>query len=74
MQLIGKRAETLQRDWDLMFRQLIDREPSLLVFDDLDLLVSAPQNNQDESLSGETWYYKRLDTLNRFVSSIISQM
>ena len=58
--LIGKRAETLQRDWEVMFRQLIDREPSLLVLDDLDLLVSAPQNDQDETLNGEAWYYRRL--------------
>jgi hypothetical protein len=43
-----------------MFRQLIDREPSLLVLDDLDLLVSAPQNDQDETLNGEAWYYRRL--------------
>jgi hypothetical protein len=30
------------------------------VLDDLDLLVSAPQNDQDETLNGEAWYYRRL--------------
>lgn len=42
-----------------MFSQLVQREPSLLVLDDLDLLVSSPQNNQDDGLNGEGWYYKR---------------
>lgn len=43
-----------------MFRQLLDREPSVVVLDDLDLLVSAPQNDQDDTLNGEAWYYRRL--------------
>ncbi|KAK4022478.1 hypothetical protein OUZ56_007940 [Daphnia magna] len=61
--LKGKRAETLQRDWEIMFRQLLDREPSVVVLDDLDLLVSAPQNDQDDTLNGEAWYYRRLAAL-----------
>ena len=51
--------EALHRDWHAMFQQLIERQPSVLVFDDLDHLASCPQNEQDDSLQGESWYYRR---------------
>ena len=59
--VIGKQVETLHHEWQSMFQQLLERQPTVLVFDDLDLLTSCPQNDQDDSLQGESWYYKRLD-------------
>lgn len=66
--------ETLKRDWDLMFHQLVEREPSVLILDDLDVLVGTSQNNQDDSVSGESWYYKRfvevIKTLKKYYSNL----
>lgn len=56
---LGKKAETLQRDWRNVFKQLQANEPSILVLDNLDLLASNPQNESDDMLSGESWYYAR---------------
>lgn len=56
---LGKRVETLQRDWSLIFQKLTECEPSLLILDDLDLLAGSSDNNQDDNINGEAWYYKR---------------
>jgi len=62
--LKGKKIETLQRDWNLMFQQLIEMEPSILVLDDLDLLASNQPNDQD-NVMGESWYFARIADLIR---------
>ena len=63
--------ETLKRDWDLMFHQLVEREPSVLILDDLDVLVGTSQNNQDDSVSGESWYYKRFVEVIKTLKNIL---
>lgn len=56
---LGKKVETLQRDWSAVFQQLSEREPSILILDDLDLLAGSSENNQEDSINSEAWYYKR---------------
>ena len=62
--LPGKKIETLHREWQAIVQQLLEKQPSILVLDDLDLLASYPQNDHDDSLNGENWYSTRYLAIN----------
>ena len=55
----GKKIETLQREWRSVFHELLDKQPAVMILDDLDLLACCPQNEHDDSLGGENWYSTR---------------
>ena len=57
--LKGRKIEALQREWQSLFQELVDKQPSVLILDDLDLLAGYPQNDHDDSLNGENWYSTR---------------
>lgn len=57
--LSGKKIETLRREWQSTFNELVEKQPSLLVLDDLDLLTSCSQSEHGDDFSGENFYYLR---------------
>ena len=56
--LAGKRVELIQRQWQQVFVEVTWYQPSVILFDDLDQLVSAPSALQE--MGGEALYKRRL--------------
>ena len=54
----GKRVESIQKQWQQVFVEAAWHQPSVIVFDDLDQLVSAPSALQE--MGGEALYKRRL--------------
>ena len=56
--LAGKRVESIQKQWQQLFVEAAWHQPSVIVFDNLDELVSAPSALQE--IGGEALYKRRL--------------
>ena len=56
--LLGKRVETIQKQWQQIFVEAAWHQPSVILFDDLDQIVSAPSALQE--MGGEALYKQRL--------------
>lgn len=56
--LAGKRVESVQKQWQQVFVEAAWHQPSVILFDDLDQLVSAPSALQE--MGGEALYKRRL--------------
>ena len=54
----GKRVESIQKQWQQLFVEAAWHQPSVIVFDNLDELVSAPSALQE--IGGEALYKRRL--------------
>lgn len=54
----GKRVESIQKQWQQVFVEAAWYQPSVILFDDLDQLVSAPSALQE--MGGEALYKRRL--------------
>lgn len=54
----GKRVETIQKQWQQIFVEAAWHQPSVILFDDLDQIVSAPSALQE--MGGEALYKQRL--------------
>ena len=55
---IGKRVDTIQKQWQQIFVEAAWHQPSVILFDDLDQVVSAPSALQE--MGGEALYKRRL--------------
>ena len=56
--LVGKRVETIQKQWEQIFINAAWHQPSVILFDDLDQVISAPSALQE--IGGEALYKRRL--------------
>jgi len=56
--LVGKRVETIQKQWQQIFIDAAWHQPSVILFDDLDQVISAPSALQE--MGGEALYKCRL--------------
>ena len=56
--LVGKRVETIQKQWQQVFIDAAWHQPSVILFDDLDQVISAPSALQE--IGGEALYKCRL--------------
>ena len=56
--LVGKRVETIQKQWQQIFIDAAWHQPSVILFDDLDQVISAPSALQE--MGGEALYKRRL--------------
>lgn len=56
--LVGKRVETIQKQWQQIFIDAAWHQPSVILFDDLDQVISAPSTLQE--MGGEALYKCRL--------------
>ena len=56
--LVGKRVETIQKQWQQIFIDAAWHQPSVILFDDLDQVISAPSALQE--IGGEALYKCRL--------------
>lgn len=56
--LVGKRVETIQKQWQQIFIDAAWHQPSVILFDDLDQVISAPSALQE--VGGEALYKCRL--------------
>ena len=56
--LVGKRVETIQKQWQQIFIDAAWHQPSVILFDDLDQVISAPGALQE--MGGEALYKRRL--------------
>ncbi|KAL9964534.1 hypothetical protein ACROYT_G028189 [Oculina patagonica] len=54
----GKRVDTIQKQWQQIFLEAAWHQPSVILFDDLDQVVSAPSALQE--MGGEALYKRRL--------------
>lgn len=54
----GKRVDTIQKQWQQLFLEAAWHQPSVILFDDLDQVVSAPSALQE--MGGEALYKHRL--------------
>lgn len=54
----GKRVDTIQKQWQQLFLEAAWHQPSVILFDDLDQVVSAPSALQE--MGGEALYKRRL--------------
>lgn len=64
----GKRVDTIQKQWQQIFMEAAWHQPSVILFDDLDQVLSAPSALQE--MGGETLYKHRL-TQGEMVSRMI---
>jgi len=55
---VGKRVETIQKQWQQIFIDAAWHQPSVILFDDLDQVISAPSALQE--MGGEALYQRRL--------------
>ena len=60
--LKGKRIETIQKSWNNTLAECLHRQPSLLVFDNLDAIASMPSKPGQE-MSAEAVYTERVGLL-----------
>ena len=56
--LAGRRVEWVQKQWQQVFVESAWYQPSVILFDDLDQLVSVPSALQE--MGGEALYKRRL--------------
>lgn len=56
--LVGKRVDTIQKQWQQIFVDAAWHQPSVILFDDLDQVISAPSALQE--MGGEALYKRRL--------------
>lgn len=56
--LVGKRVDAIQKQWQQVFVDAAWRQPSVILFDDLDQIMSAPSALQE--MGGEALYKRRL--------------
>jgi len=56
--LVGKRVDAVQKQWQQIFVEAAWHQPSVILFDDLDQIVSAPSALQE--MGGEAVYKRRL--------------
>ena len=54
----GKRVETIKKQWHQVFVDAAWHQPAVILFDDLDQIVSAPSVLQE--MGGEALYKQRL--------------
>jgi hypothetical protein len=54
----AKRVETIQRQWQQAFMEAAWHQPSVILLDNLDHVISAP--NLAQEMGGEGFYRKRL--------------
>ena len=55
---LGKRVDVIQKNWQHVFAEAAWHQPSVILFDDLDQVVSVPSALQE--LGGEALYKRRL--------------
>ena len=67
----GKRVDTIQKQWQQIFLEAAWHQPSVILFDDLDQVVSAPSALQE--MGGEALYKRRLAQGEMAVSMIFSE-
>ena len=67
----GKRVDTIQKQWQQIFLEAAWHQPSVILFDDLDQVVSAPSALQE--MGGEALYKRRLAQGEMAVSMIFSK-
>ena len=58
MVTVGKRVDAIQKQWQQLFVEAAWHQPSVILFDDLDQIVSAPSALQE--MGGEALYKRRL--------------
>lgn len=56
--VVGKRVDAIQKHWQQVFVEAAWHQPSVILFDDLDQIVSAPSALQE--MGGEALYKRRL--------------
>ena len=56
--VVGKRVDAIQKQWQQLFVEAAWHQPSVILFDDLDQIVSAPSALQE--MGGEALYKRRL--------------
>ena len=57
--LVGKKVDTIQKIFELLFDEAAWRQPSLIVLDDLDHIAASPAGPEFE-MSGEALYSARI--------------
>ena len=67
----GNRVDTIQKQWQQIFLEAAWHQPSVILFDDLDQVVSAPSALQE--MGGEALYKRRLAQGEMAVSMIFSE-
>ena len=60
--LKGKRIETIQKNWENSLAECLHRQPSILIFDNLDAIASIPSKPGQE-MSAEAVYSERVALL-----------
>ena len=56
--MVGKRVDAIQKQWQQLFVEAAWHQPSVILFDDLDQIVTAPSALQE--MGGEALYKRRL--------------
>lgn len=71
--LRGKRVETISKNWEAALAEAVHREPSVLLFDDLDQLASAPATPEQEVGPDGIYFSKIAQVFLSIINSITCQ-